>query len=178
MTTHHFLRKMSVEVLTVVRRVPMKSNRSINWISIALGSLALTFVVIFLMLPLLAKGITQIVGNPIEPEKLDIRPIPVPVLPEQLAISEPAASGISSAPSLIADVPVPKAAPVPTPAISAELTASSFAQHSMPESAIALKIPIINQQGVIVMVIALLVLLIWVGLHRIPIVRSLDRKSA
>lgn len=155
----------------------MKPSRSINWIRVALLCLALALVFIVLTIPLLAKGISQIVGSPIEPEKLDIRPIPVPVPPSPLAVNEPAASTIS-APSLITDVPVSEAVPVPTPKMSAEQTASSFAQHSMPESAIALKIPMIHRQGVIVMAIALLILLIWVGLHRTPIVHSLDRKSA
>ena len=155
----------------------MKINRSTNWIRIALACLALAFVVILLPILLLAKGISQIVGNPIEPEKLDIRPIPVPVPPTPLAINELPVSAIP-APSLSAIIPVPEAIPVPTSPASGPQTASSFAQASQSELSTTLAIPIVNWEGVIVIVLTFLFLLTSVWLHRLPGPHSFNRKNA
>ena len=153
----------------------MKINRSTNWIRIALGCLALAFVVILLTIPLLAKGISQIVGNPIEPEKLDIRPIPVPVPPTQLAIDELPVSAMP-APSPSAIVPEPQAVPVPTaPALAAQ-TASSFQHASLSGSSTAWTIPMVSTEGVIV-ALTFLLLLIAVRLHGLPGLHSLSKEN-
>ena len=152
----------------------MKTNRSTNWIRIALWSLVLAFVVIFLMLPLLAKGITRVVDNPIEPEKLDIRPIPVPVPPTSWTNNEPPVITTSS-PSFI-DKPVPQAMPVPTPLVSATQTA--LVEQSMSASSIRMTVHITNQQEFLAMALVFVVLLIWIWLYRVPNFHSWNKESA
>lgn len=154
----------------------MKTNRSTNWIRIALWSLALAFVAIFLTLPLLAKGISQIVGNPLEPEKLDIRPAPVPVPPEPLAINELPASAIPT-PSLSVIGPIPQAIPVPTSPVSGAQADSSLEYASQSGLSTAWTIPMVSTEGAIVIALTLLVLLISIGLYHMPGVRPLNRKN-
>ena len=154
----------------------MKLNRSTNWIRIALLCLALALVVIVLTIPLLAKGISQIVGNPIGPEKLDIRPIPVPVPPEPLAINDPPVSETSS--SSLASGSIPQPILVPTPPVSAVQITTASTEPQMPESSTRLAVQIVNSQEVIAISLMFIVLLSWIWLHRVPGFHSLNRKNA
>jgi hypothetical protein len=48
----------------------MKTNHSLNWIRIGLLRMALALVVILMTIPSLSKGISNIIDEPIGPEKL------------------------------------------------------------------------------------------------------------
>src|SRR5262245_39937127 len=79
----------------------MKSNRSLNWIYIALCWLGLTLLIIFLILPALAQGMSDAIG----PGKLDVIPIPVPEPPR--GIDKPTGAAMpSSLPSVGSPIPV------------------------------------------------------------------------
>ena len=153
----------------------MKTNLSTTRIGITFLCLALACVVILLTIPLLAKGISQIIGNPIEPEKLDIRPIPVPVPPPPVAING-LPSSATPAPSISAISPAPQAVPVPTAPLSAAPTASSVAQASLSGSSIASTFPVINQEGLMTITLTFLVLLILVWLYGRLSLYTLHRK--
>jgi hypothetical protein len=154
----------------------MKPNRSVNYIRIALSCLVLILALIWLVLPVLAIGIVQISGNPIQPEKLDIRPIPVPVPPEPLVGNEPPISATPSA--SLASGSVPQPIPVPTPPVSATQTAPLLAERQMPEASATVTVQIANPQEIIAMALMFVVLLIWLWLHRTPSLYALNRKNA
>ena len=154
----------------------MKPNRSINWIRVALLCLALALVFIVLTIPLLAKGISQIVGNTIEPEKLDIRPVPVPVPPLPLVIGN---RPISATPSPLLDRPSAlQPIAVPIAPVSGTAGAATLLERQMPESTYAMTVQIASRQEIIAMTLMFVGLLIWVWLHRIPGFHSLKRRSA
>ena len=153
----------------------MKTNQSTTWICIIFLCLVVAAVIILLTIPLLAKGISHIIGNLIEPEKLDISPIPVPVPPPTLAISEPSSSATPT-PSTSAISPVPQPIPVPTATVSGVLTGSSVDQVSLSESATALRFPVLNQEGFVAIVLIFLPLLISVCLQRGLSLHTLNRK--
>ena len=153
----------------------MRTNQSTTWIRITFLCLALACVVILLTIPLLAKGISQLIGNPIEPEKLDIRPIPVPVPPLPLAINEPPSSA-TPVPSISSISPAPPPVPVPTAPVSAAPTASTSAQGSLFGSSTTLTFPSVNQEGWMAIALIFLVLLISVWLHGRLSLYTLNRK--
>ncbi|SRR6266511_1063180 len=153
----------------------MKTTHLIHWIRIALLSLALALVVILLTIPLLAKAISQREGNPIEPEKLDIRPIPVPVPPSPL-VSKASNASATSSPSLLTAAAAPRAIAVPTPPVSTQKQAS-LVQPARWESSIVFTIPFVNRQGVM-MALIFLILLNWGWLHRTPHFPSLPKECA
>lgn len=154
----------------------MKASRSSNWTRVVFWWLALALAVILLAIPLLAKGISLVTGDPIEPEKLDIRPIPVPVPPLPLAINESFASP-TPAPELLAIALVPMAIAVPTPSRSVR-TQGAVAQPSTVELSSASTMQIVIPQGAFVMASALLLLLFWLWFHRAPTVHSLHKECA
>jgi hypothetical protein len=96
--------------------------------------------------------------------------VPVPVPPTPLAINEPAKSA-ASAPSISAIAPVPQAVPVPTAPVSGPQPDSSFEHASLSGSSTAWTIPMVSTEGAIVIALTLLVLLISIGLYRMPGVR-------
>lgn len=151
----------------------MKESRSSNRISIVFWFLALAVVVILLTIPLLAKGISLIISDPIEPEKLDIRPIPVPVPPPPLVSNQPLSSGTPNPSSVVVPLPVAIAVPKPPGSVQAQ---AALAQPSTIELPTASTIKIINRQGVFLMAFALLVLLTWLWLQRTPNVHSLPKE--
>jgi hypothetical protein len=151
----------------------MKPNRSINYIRIVLVCWALALLTILLILPGLAKGIS----DPIQPEKLDIRPIPVPVSTPPMAMNQPIVS-VTPAPSLLAISPMPQPIPVPTPAAFATPPVPSLAERQMPELSTAMTIEIVNRQEMIAMALMLAALLIWIWLHRTPSFHSLRKENA
>lgn len=155
----------------------MKPNRSINYIRIALSCLVLIPVLIWLGLPVLAMGIAQISGNPIQPEKLDIRPIPVPEPPEPVAGIEPLVSGAPS-PSGLANDPVPQPIPVPLPSISATQTAPVLAERRIPESPTAVTVYFPGRQGIIAMVLMFIALISFVWSNRVSSLHPLIKGHA
>lgn len=153
----------------------MKTAHPTSWIRIALLWLTLTLVIILLTIPLLAKGISRVIGNPVEPEKLDIRPIPVPVPPAALMLDEPA---LSATPASFLVVVVPEAISVPTPNVSAPQSDPSPAQTSISGSSATLKFSIVNLQHVIVLALTFLGLMISGRLHQTPGVQILRKENA
>jgi len=148
----------------------MKTIRSI----IVLAALAL--VISLLTLPLLAKGIAQLLDNSLQAERLDLRPIPVPVPAPPLAANQPAVSA-TPFPSLLVMGLVPQPISVPTPSIQATQTAPLLAESQMPDPSVAVTIPIANQQEVIAMTLVCIALLMFVGLHRMPSSNSLTKEN-
>lgn len=154
----------------------MKTTHKTNWIRIAVLCLALTLVLILLTLPLLATAISQIVGDPIEPAKLDIRPIPVPVPPPPVAMNQPSASMILVSLALALG-PVPQPISVPTSPPSATPTVPLLAERQTPEPSVAATIPVANQQGFLAMTLICILLLSFVWLHRLPGLHSLTKEN-
>ena len=155
----------------------MKTKHTTNWIRIALLCLALVLVVILLTIPLLAKGISQIVGNPREPEKLDLRPIPVPVPAPPLAANQPAVSA-TPFPSLLVMGLVPQPISVPTLSIQATQTAASLVERQMSESSPSVTVQLANRQDIIAMMLVAIMLLNLVWLHRLPSLHSSTKEKA
>jgi hypothetical protein len=108
----------------------MKTTRSTIYLGIMLLVLALS--IILLVIPVLAKGIQQVLDNPTGPEDFDLRPIPVPVPAPPLAANQPLVS-VTPSPSQLAMGLVPQPIPVPTPPVSATQAAPALASQ-MPES--------------------------------------------
>jgi len=150
----------------------MKPNYAINRIRIALSYLALALAIILLSVPLLAKGIAEISGNPIQPEKLDVRPIPVPTPP--VSTNQPSVSKTLSS-SLVSGL-APQPVPAPTPSVSVAQTA--LAESQMPEASASFTVHITNRQEFLAMALVFVVLLTWMWLHRAPSFQSLTKKSA
>ena len=174
MTSRSFLRKMSMEALTVERSVSMKNHLSTNWIRIALLGISLVLVVILMTIPLLAQGIWH---DPLPPEKLDIRPIPVPVAPVELVLNQPSVTA-TPAPSQSAVAPVVQAIPVPTPPTQVALPDSALTQNSTSGAAPRPSILVVTARGAIagsLMFILLLLLMWW---RRACSFRSLHQECA
>lgn len=153
----------------------MKTSRSTNWIQLILLCLALTLLVILLTIPLLAKGISQIAGHPTEPEKLDIRSIPVPV-PPPVAINESQALATPSPKlSAVAIVPVAVAVPAPSDLVQMQAARAEPSRVDVPSTS---TIQLLNLNGVFVNASALLVLLISLWSYRAPKVHSLREECA
>jgi hypothetical protein len=155
----------------------MKTNHQIHWIRIALLCMALAFVVILMTIPLLAKGISHVMGNPVEPEKLDIRPIPAPVTPVQFVLQEPSAKA-TPAPSPSDLAPVVQAVPVPTPLIVTAQTSSVLAQNLNSRSSSLSKLSMVRRPDVVFAALTLLILLILVRLQQTATISLLNRKNA
>src|SRR5262245_13211420 len=107
----------------------MKTSQLANLIRIGLLTMVLVLVIALITVPLWAKEISLIIGQPLEPEKMDIRPIPVPVAP-LVYVRDESISSATPAPLASAAVPVVEAVPVPIPAMATESTNSQLAQHS------------------------------------------------
>jgi len=148
----------------------MKTTRSTIYLGIVLLSLAL--LIIMLVIPVLAKGII----DPTQPEKLDLRPIPIPVPSPPLATNQPSILATSSM-SLLAMGPLPQPISVPTPPVSATQTTPSLAENQMTQSS-TVRVQIANRQEIISMGMMFVVLLIWMWLHRIPSFHSLHQENA
>lgn len=151
----------------------MKNNQPANWIRIALLCLALAFAIILVTIPLLAKVVSHITGSPVEPQKLDIRPIPVPVAPVSFVINDQPVSA-TPAPALAAI----DAVPIPTPSGSEAQTGSVLAQASPSGRSTRLPISLVNQRSILIVALICLVLLLSIWLHRMPNLHSLNGKSA
>jgi hypothetical protein len=149
----------------------MKTIRSI----IVLAALAL--VISLLTLPLLAKGIAQLLDNSLQAERLDLGPIPVPVPAPALAANKPAVSA-TPFPSLLVMGLMPQLISVPTPSIQATQTAPSLVEIQMPESATSATVQIANRQDIIAMMLVAIMLLSLVWLHRLPSLHSLTKEKA
>ena len=176
MTSRAFLRKMSMEVLTVERSVSMKNHLSTNWIRIALLCMALTIVVSLMIIPLLAKGIWH---DPLPPEKVDIRPIPVPVAPVELPLEEPSVTVTTTpVPSQSAVVPVVQAVPVPTPATQVTLPNSTVSQNSTFGAAPRPSIPVVTSRGAIAGSVMFILLLFLIGWRRASSFRYMHQECA
>ncbi len=154
----------------------MKTNHSIKWIHIGLVCLALALVVILMTIPLLAKAISQLEGNPIKPEQLDIRPIPVPVPPPPMVSNGPIATA-TPAPVVAGVAAMPKAIPVPiSPPVVITRTESLPAQSPSSESSILLSLPMIRLQTVLIlMTFTSLFLLMW--LHQAANIHPLGKRN-
>lgn len=144
-----------------------------NKIRKAFLCLGLVFLLVFLTLPLLAKGISRISGDPIQPEKLDIRPVPVPE-PPLVNDEPPAALATPSAAS--AGAPVFVAVPVPTPPDSSVQLVSAPVSSARPGSAAGLPVQTINWQSALAVVLLFFVLLILAGLHRSLTIHTLQKE--
>jgi hypothetical protein len=152
----------------------MKTTRSTIYLVLAL--LSLTLLMIWLILPVLAKGIQGAVDNSTGPEKLDLRPIPVPVPAPPVAANQPSTS-VTPAPSLLAMGPMPQPIPVPTPLVSATQTALPLVDSQKPETSTSVTIQIVNRQDIIAMTLVSIVLLSLVWLHRVPSLHSLTKEN-
>lgn len=152
----------------------MKTTRSTIYLVLAL--LSLTLLMIWLILPVLAKGIQGAVDNSTGPEKLDLRPIPVPVPAPPLAANQPPSSA-TPARSILAMGLMPQPISVPSPPLSATQTAPSLSERQMPESSIAITIQFANRQDIIAMTLVSIVLLSLVWLHRVPSLHSLTKEN-
>lgn len=154
----------------------MKPNRSINWIRIFLSGLALALLIVLLTPPVLANGIAEMLDSPVESEKLDIRPIPVPEPEGPLAGNEPSAAATPSL--LLVSDSISQPVPVPTPPLTAIPTATSLAESHASESFTAVKVQIVKQQALITMALLMVILFIWVWLHQASGFHSLKNESA
>lgn len=139
----------------------MKPNRSTNWIYIALSCLGLALLILLLVFPVLAKRIS----DPIQPEKLDVTPIPVPEPP--LVINKLAVSATSSMSPSASNL-VPQPIPVPTPLVSATQSVSSLAEGRISKTATIVMVSAVGQPEFIAITLMFLILLIWIWLHRAP----------
>ena len=152
----------------------MKTNRSS--IDLGLTLLVLALLIILMVVPVLAKGIQWALDNPTQPEKLDLRPLPVPVPAPPLAANQPAVSA-TPLPSLLAMGPLPQPIPVPTPPISAIETAPLLAERQIPESSTAVMVQIANRQDIIAMTLICILLLSLVWLHQLPSLHSFTKEN-
>jgi hypothetical protein len=146
----------------------MKVNPLIYWIRVAL--LCILWVVSLIAIPLLAKGVSHIMGDPIKSEQYDIGPIPVPMPPPPVVSNDPIATA-TPVPSL-ANVAEP--VPVPTPTLTQAASLPDEQHQSEPASLV--KIPVGAPQAMIV--IAVSFILILIVLYRRFIVHSVHQGCA
>jgi hypothetical protein len=167
---------MSMEVLTVERSVPMKTNRSANLLRNAILCLALILLVNLMTIPLLVKGIAHAYGDPLDPKKLDIRPIPAPLPPLPLANNEPPITATPAPP--LAAGQLPKAMPVPTPPTQVALPDSALAQNSLSGAAVRPSIPVVASRSAIANSVMFILLLFLIGWRRASSFRSMHQECA
>lgn len=154
----------------------MKTNHTIHWIRIALLCMAMALILSLMTIPLLAKGIAYMSGNTLEPDKLDIRPIPAPRPPLPSPNAEPAIAATPAPP--LAAAQLPQAIPVPTPPTQVMQPDSSLAQSTTSHSAPRPAIRVVTARGAIagsLMFILLLLLMWW---RRASSFRSLHQECA
>jgi hypothetical protein len=134
----------------------MKTARSVIRLCIVL--LTLILLTALLAVSVLAKGIARVKGNAMLPEKLDVRPVPVPAPPSS-AMNKPQALVTPSPSSAVASVPQP--VPVPTPPASAQ-TDLLPAQNSTSQAPALSMVAFVRSRGMIVLAVLFVVLiLIW-----------------
>src|SRR5262249_39697570 len=123
-----------------------------------LVSVALGLLILLLAIPMLAKAI----NDPIGPEKLDVRPAPVPEPP--LTTNEPPVL-VSPSSLSISDVVVQ---PVPVPPISETQTAPSLTEPQTLDASANIIILAVSQSEFLTLILMFGVVLIWIWLRQTP----------